>query len=142
MLLQSDLLVHYLGFLVPHWLVSFEIGRYMITRLFPILKIIFIIYCNSLRFSSFQLIAVVTLASAFMANFFIGLLPYVDNFSNIGGFLTGIFLGYALLYNPQLSQLERQKGIFDYDSKSSVKLKQKLDKPALRIVALLCFIAM
>ncbi|XP_039138991.1 RHOMBOID-like protein 8 [Dioscorea cayenensis subsp. rotundata] len=88
-----------------------------------------------------KLIAVVTLASAFMANFFIGLLPYVDNFSNIGGFLTGIFLGYALLYNPQLSQLERQKGIFDYDSKSSVKLKQKLDKPALRIVALLCFIA-
>ncbi|KAJ0969505.1 hypothetical protein J5N97_022382 [Dioscorea zingiberensis] len=88
-----------------------------------------------------KLIALVTLASAIMANLFIGLLPYLDNFSNIGGFLIGILLGFALLYNPQLSQLERQKGIFDYDAKASVKLRQKLDKPVSRIVALLCVIA-
>ncbi|XP_008783511.1 RHOMBOID-like protein 8 [Phoenix dactylifera] len=74
-------------------------------------------------------------------NFSVGLLPRVDNFGNIGGFLSGILLGFALLFNPQLSQLERKKGLFDYDLNRTVKLRQKLDKPALRIVALVFFFA-
>nr|XP_010910938.2 RHOMBOID-like protein 8 isoform X2 [Elaeis guineensis] len=72
-------------------------------------------------------------------NFSLGLLPRVDNYGNIGGFLSGIVLGFALLFNPQLSQLERKKGLFDYDLNKTVQLRQKLDRPASRIVALVFF---
>lgn len=75
-------------------------------------------------------------------NFCIGLLPLADNFSSIGGFLSGILLGVVVLFNPQLSIMERKKGLFDYDLNKSVKLKQKLDKPILRIIALLMFVIM
>lgn len=83
----------------------------------------------------------VLLFVAFM-NFSVGLVPRVDNFGNIGGFLSGILLGFALLFNPQLSQLERKKGLFDYDLNRTIKLRQKLDKPASRIVALVFFFTM
>ncbi|XP_020248469.1 RHOMBOID-like protein 8 [Asparagus officinalis] len=73
-------------------------------------------------------------------NCFIGLLPLADNFSSIGGFLSGILLGVVVLFNPQLSIMERKKGLFDYDLNKSVKLKQKLDKPIPRIIAFLMFV--
>ncbi|PKA47960.1 hypothetical protein AXF42_Ash016307 [Apostasia shenzhenica] len=84
--------------------------------------------------------AVVVLSLITIINFAMGFLPYIDNVANIGGFVSGILLGLALLFNPQLSELERRKGLFDYDLNSSVKLRQKLDKPLLRIIALLILI--
>jgi len=42
-------------------------------------------------------------------NFCIGLLLFADNFSSIGGFLSGILLGFVLLFNPQFSIMERRK---------------------------------
>ncbi|XP_058088714.1 RHOMBOID-like protein 8 [Magnolia sinica] len=72
-------------------------------------------------------------------NLVLGLLPHVDNFSNIGGFLSGILLGFVLLYNPLLCRVEQKKGLFDYDVRSSMRLKDKLDKPAMRIASLVLF---
>ncbi|KAF3445743.1 hypothetical protein FNV43_RR10920 [Rhamnella rubrinervis] len=74
-------------------------------------------------------------------NFALGLLPYIDNFASLGGFLSGILLGLVLLFSPQISQVAQKGGLFEYSVKTSIKLKlkEKLDRPALRIVSLLLF---
>ncbi|GAV59312.1 Rhomboid domain-containing protein [Cephalotus follicularis] len=73
-------------------------------------------------------------------NLALGLLPYVDNFSNIGGFISGLLLGLVLFFNPELRQLAQTKaGLFEDNVKSFMKFKLKLDRPVLRIVSLLLF---
>ncbi|KAI3455165.1 hypothetical protein Pfo_011828 [Paulownia fortunei] len=75
-----------------------------------------------------------------MLNAIFGLMPYVNNFSNIGGFISGFLAGFMLLFKPQVGQGYQAKGgIFDYKVKHSVRLKQKLDKPVLRSVSLVIF---
>ncbi|XP_063948670.1 inactive RHOMBOID-like protein 8 [Daucus carota subsp. sativus] len=74
-------------------------------------------------------------------NLVLGLLPYVNNFSNIGGFFCGFILGFVLLFKPDLGTLAQSKaGLFEYEVKHSFKLKQKLDRPVLRIVFLVLFV--
>ncbi|KAM4075028.1 hypothetical protein ACJW30_10G139200 [Castanea mollissima] len=93
------------------------------------------IYSN--KFSAVASIFFVT-----MINFVLGLLPYVDNFSNIGGFISGFLLGFVLLFSPQLRLVAQNKGdLFEYGVKDSIKLKlkQKLDRPVLRSISLLLF---
>ncbi|CAL9178201.1 unnamed protein product [Musa hybrid cultivar] len=41
-----------------------------------------------------------------MFNLSVGILPHVDNYSHIGGFLTGFLLGSVLLIQPQFGWLE------------------------------------
>lgn len=41
-------------------------------------------------------------------NLAVGILPHVDNFAHIGGFLTGFLLGFVLLPRPQLGWMERR----------------------------------
>ncbi|GMJ06543.1 RHOMBOID-like 2 [Hibiscus trionum] len=50
--------------------------------------------------------ALLTLLVIIAVNFAIGILPHVDNFAHIGGFLTGFLLGFVLLPRPQLGWLE------------------------------------
>ncbi|KAK6257429.1 hypothetical protein QUC31_000888 [Theobroma cacao] len=79
----------------------------------------------------------------FAINFLLGLLPYIDNFANIGAFMSGFLLGFVFLFTPQIRQLSKNKaGLFEYSVKSSINLKQKLklDRPILRSVSLLLFI--
>ncbi|KAK4276785.1 hypothetical protein QN277_014893 [Acacia crassicarpa] len=82
------------------------------------------------------------LVSVFVLNFTLGLLPYVDNFSSIGGFISGFLLGSSLLVSPQLAP--NKAGLIDYGLKSYIKqkLKRYLDRPIMRIVSLvlLCLI--
>lgn len=89
-----------------------------------------------------QFSAVVSIFFVTMINFVLGLLPYVDNFSNIGGFISGFLLGFVLLFSPQLRLVSQNKGdLFEYGVKDSIKLKlkQKLDRPVLRSISLLLF---
>ncbi|XXG67205.1 hypothetical protein AAC387_Pa06g0606 [Persea americana] len=51
--------------------------------------------------------ALVTLVVIIAINLAVGLLPHVDNYAHIGGFLTGFFLGFVLLVRPQFGWLER-----------------------------------
>ncbi|CAL0305540.1 unnamed protein product [Lupinus luteus] len=84
----------------------------------------------------------VSLVLIFVCNFILGFLPYVDNFSSIGGFMSGFLLGSVLILSPQLPQVAPSKGgLIDYGVKSYIKLKlkQKLDRPVLRIVSLFLF---
>ncbi|KAI4324923.1 hypothetical protein MLD38_030366 [Melastoma candidum] len=52
--------------------------------------------------------ALFTLLVVVVINLAIGILPRVDNFAHIGGFLTGFLLGFILLPRPQLGWLVRQ----------------------------------
>ncbi|KAM7267596.1 hypothetical protein ACFE04_009762 [Oxalis oulophora] len=70
-------------------------------------------------------------------NFLLGLLPYVDNFSNIGGFIFGFLLGFVLFLTPDLEQV----GEYEYEAKKSI-FKLKLDRPVLRIVSLTLYCVM
>ncbi|KAJ4967479.1 hypothetical protein NE237_019328 [Protea cynaroides] len=84
--------------------------------------------------------ALVSLFIITMGNLILGLLPHIDNFSNIGGFLSGFLLGFVLLFNPQLGQVAQTKqGLFEYDVKSSVKFKHKVDNPVQRTISLVLF---
>ncbi|CAL9753446.1 unnamed protein product [Musa acuminata subsp. burmannicoides] len=47
-----------------------------------------------------------TLLVIIMLNLAVGILPHVDNYSHIGGFLTGFLLGFVLLIQPQFGWLE------------------------------------
>jgi uncharacterized membrane protein (UPF0136 family) len=89
-----------------------------------------------------QFAALASLLFFSMINFVLGLLPYVDNFSNIGGFISGFLLGFVLLFSPQLRKVAQNKGdLYEYGVKVSTKLrlKQKLDRPVMRSVCLLLF---
>ncbi|KAL0297814.1 UNVERIFIED_CONTAM: RHOMBOID-like protein 2 [Sesamum radiatum] len=50
--------------------------------------------------------AVFTLIVIIAINLAVGILPHVDNFAHIGGFLTGFLLGFVLLVRPQFGWLE------------------------------------
>ncbi|KAK6939794.1 Peptidase S54, rhomboid domain [Dillenia turbinata] len=87
-----------------------------------------------------KLAALIALFSIAAINIFLGLLPYVDNFSNIGGLISGFLLGFVLLYDPRLGQVTHKKeGLFEYGSNVSIGFKQKMDMPVLRIVSLVLF---
>ncbi|XP_057490306.1 RHOMBOID-like protein 8 [Actinidia eriantha] len=84
--------------------------------------------------------ALVAILSISVINLVLGLLPYVDNFANIGGFISGFLLGFVLLFSPQIGKMAQNKGgLLDYKVKWSVKFREKLDRPVLRIVYLVLF---
>uniref|UniRef100_A0A452YNJ9 RHOMBOID-like protein n=1 Tax=Aegilops tauschii subsp. strangulata TaxID=200361 RepID=A0A452YNJ9_AEGTS len=51
--------------------------------------------------------ALVTLLFVIAVNLAIGILPHVDNFAHIGGFLTGFLLGFVLLMRPHYGWAQR-----------------------------------
>ncbi|KAL3738096.1 hypothetical protein ACJRO7_019601 [Eucalyptus globulus] len=52
--------------------------------------------------------ALFTLLFIVAINLAVGILPHVDNFAHIGGFLTGFLLGFILLIRPQFGWVERR----------------------------------
>ncbi|BAT11714.1 RHOMBOID-like protein 2 [Oryza sativa Japonica Group] len=63
--------------------------------------------------------ALVTLLIVIAINLAIGILPHVDNFAHIGGFLTGFLLGFIFLMRPHYGWMQR------YVLPSSVKYTSK-----------------
>uniref|UniRef100_A0A7N0ZVC7 RHOMBOID-like protein n=1 Tax=Kalanchoe fedtschenkoi TaxID=63787 RepID=A0A7N0ZVC7_KALFE len=84
--------------------------------------------------------AAVLLAFLLTLNLILGLLPLINNFANIGGFIAGLLLGFVLLFSPRVNEVPDHKaGLHEYGSKKSINLKEKLDMPVTRVACLLVF---
>lgn len=65
-----------------------------------------------------------------------GILPHVDNYAHIGGFLTGLLLGFVLLVRPQFGWVESRNLPVDV----RVTSKHKAYQYVLGLTALALFI--
>jgi membrane associated rhomboid family serine protease len=66
--------------------------------------------CTECRFKTecnLQAAALATLLVVIAINLAIGILPHVDNFAHIGGFLTGFLLGFIFLMRPHYGWMQR-----------------------------------
>lgn len=71
-----------------------------------------------------QVAALVTLVVIVVINLALGILPHVNNFAHIGGFLTGFLLGFILLPRPQLGWIERHNLPVQTRPRSKYKVSQ------------------
>lgn len=55
-----------------------------------------------------QLAALLTLIFITVINLAVGLLPHVDNFAHIGGFVSGFLLGFVFLIRPQFGYVSKK----------------------------------
>lgn len=78
-----------------------------------------------------------TLLVIIVINLAVGILPHVDNFAHIGGFLTGLFLGFVFLPRPQFGWMERH----NLPAAIRVKSKYKPYQCVLWVVSLVLLIA-
>lgn len=79
-----------------------------------------------------------------IGNFLLGLLPYVVNFSNIGGSVSGFLLGSVLLSSPQFREFVQGKGgLLDYNRKSTIKsrLRQKYRSVSFSLCTYACWMS-
>ncbi|XAR71740.1 hypothetical protein NMG60_11018143 [Bertholletia excelsa] len=81
--------------------------------------------------------ALFTLLFIIVINLGVGILPHVNNFANIGGFLTGFLLGFILLPRPQFGWLEGSH----LPANVHVKSKYKAYQYALWLVSLILLVA-
>ncbi|PSS34326.1 RHOMBOID-like protein [Actinidia chinensis var. chinensis] len=68
--------------------------------------------------------ALLTLVVVLVINLGIGILPRVDNFAHIGGFLTGFLLGFVLLPRPRFGWMEHRNLPADVRVRSKYKAYQ------------------
>lgn len=71
-----------------------------------------------------KLAALLTLVLIIIINLAIGILPHVDNFAHIGGFVSGFLLGFILLIRPQFGWVSQKHAPPGYGSRS-IKSKYK-----------------
>ncbi|KAJ7961409.1 Rhomboid-like protein [Quillaja saponaria] len=91
------------------------------------------IYSNKLAaFSTLVIIIVINLA--------VGILPHVDNFAHIGGFISGFLLGFVFLIRPQFGWVSQRYASSGHSSVSA-KPKFKMYQCILWIISLILLIA-
>ncbi|WOL00104.1 hypothetical protein Cni_G08817 [Canna indica] len=80
--------------------------------------------------------ALLTLLVIIVINLAVGILPHVDNYAHIGGFLTGFLLGFVLLLQPQFGWLESR----NLPPADRVKSKYMVYQYILGIIALVLLV--
>ncbi|KAK6163165.1 hypothetical protein DH2020_000029 [Rehmannia glutinosa] len=73
-----------------------------------------------------KLESLLSLLLIILINMAVGILPHVDNFAHLGGFITGFLLGFVLLIRPQFGYINKKKapGYIITSSKSKYKAYQ------------------
>lgn len=74
-------------------------------------------------FFFFQFAALLTLVFIIAINLAVGILPHVDNFAHIGGFLSGFLLGFVFLIRPQFGWVSRKSAPLGHRASSKKKHK-------------------
>lgn len=87
-----------------------------------------------------QLAALLTLIVIISINLAVGILPKVDNFAHIGGFLSGFLLGFVLLIRPQFGWISQKKAPPGYMI-NCVKSKHKPYQYVFWVISLILLIA-
>ncbi|KAH9307566.1 hypothetical protein KI387_035477, partial [Taxus chinensis] len=84
--------------------------------------------------------ALVTLILIIAVNLAFGLLPHVDNFAHLGGFLSGFLLGFVFLVRPQFGWVNIRDVPPGYDMNSIAKSKHTTYQYILGLLALILLI--
>eukprot|EP00258_Populus_trichocarpa_P003408 XP_002304474.3 RHOMBOID-like protein 2 [Populus trichocarpa] len=71
-----------------------------------------------------KIAALLTLVVIIAINLAVGILPHVDNFAHIGGFMSGFLLGFVFLLRPQFGWAENRHSPADARVKSKHKAYQ------------------
>ena len=87
-----------------------------------------------------QIAALVTLVVIIAINLAVGILPHVDNFAHLGGFISGFLLGFVFLIRPQFGWVSQRYAPHGY-SMPSAKPKFKNYQCVLWIISLLLLVA-
>ncbi|PIA60342.1 hypothetical protein AQUCO_00300087v1 [Aquilegia coerulea] len=85
-----------------------------------------------------KLAALLTLLFIIVINLAVGILPHVDNYAHIGGFLTGLLLGFVFLMRPQFGWVSPKNVPPGYVRSS--KPKYKMYQIILLVAALILLI--
>lgn len=78
--------------------------------------------------------ALITLVVIIAINLAVGILPNVDNFAHLGGFIAGFLLGFVLLIRPQFGWVIQR---YAQNSTTPVKSKFKMYQRGLWIISLI-----
>ncbi|GER54374.1 ribonuclease II/R family protein [Striga asiatica] len=81
--------------------------------------------------------ALLTLVVIIAINLAVGILPHVDNFAHIGGFLSGFLLGFVFLMRPQFGWVSQRYNPAAYPSSSAspkFKAYQRREAMAIRVM--------
>lgn len=70
-----------------------------------------------------QLGAFLTLVVIIAINLAVGILPHVDNFAHIGGFLSGFLLGFVFLIRPHFGWVSEKYVPPEYSASPKPKFK-------------------
>lgn len=81
-----------------------------------------------------QAAALITLVVIIAINLAVGILPNVDNFAHLGGFIAGFLLGFVLLIRPQFGWISQR---YAQHSTMPVKSKFKMYQRGLWIISLI-----
>ncbi|KAM3739764.1 hypothetical protein ACB098_08G046800 [Castanea mollissima] len=86
-----------------------------------------------------KLAALLTLIVIIIINLAVGILPHVDNFAHIGGFLSGFLLGFVFLIRPQFGWVS-QKNSPPGSIATTVKSKHKTYQYILWVLSLIILV--
>ncbi|KAI3450381.1 hypothetical protein Pfo_007046 [Paulownia fortunei] len=87
-----------------------------------------------------KLESLVSLLLIILINMAVGILPHVDNFAHLGGFITGFLLGFVLLIRPQFGWINKRNAPSGYITASS-KSKYKAYQCVLLVVSIIILTA-
>lgn len=71
-----------------------------------------------------------------LINLAVGILPHVDNFAHLGGFMTGFLLGFVVMIRPQYGYINKRRMPDYIASSAKSKPKYKQSQCLMLIVAL------